>query len=391
MTAYLAIDGNLLERACIVLPRTGAWTADVEHIDAVPTAAVGSSVSLTFGSQTFVGTVVRVQSNQAPGYDTRIVGGAGRLSAVLRVAQFKSPNLQNVLDVAIRDGRETLSSTASSLTTSVNFWERSSRTLGQELDAIAAAAGLEWKVLLDGTIWLGTPEWTESSIDAVDYQVLESHADTGTMLVAAEDPTILTGETFEGLRVGQVIHRIEPDATRTEVYTDTGVDRAMGALDALIRRSAPRDLFAFYEYKVISQSGDTLELGTLDARMPDLSKVPYRLGVPGAVYMVTAGARCLVGFLGGSEQAPYIAGWTAGTPSEVSFPVSSNLYLGANGSGSKVALSPDVDTNFDQLKTALNTWVPVPGDGGTALKTLLTALFATGWPFDTAATKVSAT
>lgn len=390
MTAYLALDGNLLERACIVLPRTGAWTADVEHID-TSTALAGGNCSLTFGTQTFVGTVVRVQSNQAPGYDTRIVGGNGNLSKVLPGAQFKSPTLQNVLDAAIRDGGEELSSTSSTLSTSVNFWERSSRTLGQELDAIAAAAGVEWKVLLGGTIWLGTPDWADSDLDPVDYQVLESHADTGMMLVAAEDPVVLAGQTFEGIRVGQVIHRIEPDATRTEVYTDTGVDRAMGALDALIRRSAPRDLFAFYEYKVISQSGDTLELRTLDARMPDLSKVPYRPGVPGAVYTVAAGARCLVGFAGGSEQTPYIAGWTAGTPSEVSFPVSSDLYLGADGTGSKVALSPDVDTNFDQLRTALNSWVVVPGDGGAALKVLLTALFATGWPFDTAATKVSAT
>lgn len=327
MSAYLALDGNLLERACIVLPRRGAWTADVEHID-TSTAVVGARCSLAFGSQTFVGTVVRVQANQAPGYDTRIVGGAGRLSTILPNAQFKSPTLQNVLDAAIRDGGETLSTTASSLTTQVNFWERSSRTLGQELDAISAAAGREWKVLLDGTIWIGSPGWEDTGLDPDSYQVLESHADTGIRIVAAEDPLILTGQTFESIRVGQVIHRVTAEATRTEVFTDTGVDRAIGALDALIQRGRPVDLHAFYQFQVITQNADdTLELRSLDSRLSDLSKVPMRFGVPGTTADIPAGHVVMVGFAGGNEQDPYVAGWASGNATNLTIQAATKIKL----------------------------------------------------------------
>lgn len=58
-----------------------------------------------------------------------------------------------------------------------------------------------------------------------------------------------------------------------------------------------------------------------------------------------------------------------------------------------VALANLVDQNFNALKTALTSWTPVPNDGGSALKVILTALFGppANWPAGTAATKVKAT
>jgi hypothetical protein len=55
----------------------------------------------------------------------------------------------------------------------------------------------------------------------------------------------------------------------------------------------------------------------------------------------------------------------------------STIELG--GATDAVALASKVDAQLGALKTALNSWVPVPSDGGAALKTILTALFAT-WP-----------
>jgi hypothetical protein len=54
-----------------------------------------------------------------------------------------------------------------------------------------------------------------------------------------------------------------------------------------------------------------------------------------------------------------------------------------------VALATAVGTQLTALKTAINGWVVVPGDGGGALKAALTTLFA-AWPSSVAATKVKA-
>ena len=47
------------------------------------------------------------------------------------------------------------------------------------------------------------------------------------------------------------------------------------------------------------------------------------------------------------------------------------------------ALYDLVDTQLGALATAFGTWVVVPMDGGAALKTLLAALIAGGWPATT--------
>ena len=389
--SYLTLNGAILEQAVITLSRQGAWTADVQHL-VDPSLAVGDSVSLVLGSQTFVGTVARVQFNQSPALDVRIVGGAGHLSDELPVAQFRSPTARNVIDIALQQAGETLALTSDTtgLALQLDFWERSSRTLGQELDALRAAIAADaWRVLADGTVWLGTEAWSAASVAA--YEVLELNADQGLLHIASDDPTVLPGQTIEGIRVGMVIHRIDPDSSRTEVYADDGIDRLLGMFDALVQRGAPLDLFAFYEYTVISQSGSSLELRSLDARMPSLSAVPYYPGIPGVTHTVIAGARCLVGFAGGSEQAPYIAAWTSGTPTTMSLPVTSLLHLGAATGADFVALAALVDAQNAALAAAITSWVPVPTDGGAALKVILMALIATGWPHATAATRVRAT
>lgn len=64
------------------------------------------------------------------------------------------------------------------------------------------------------------------------------------------------------------------------------------------------------------------------------------------------------------------------------------ITIGANaGADDFVALSSLVTAQLNALKAALNSWVPVPNDGGLALKTILTALFAT-WPTTVASATV---
>lgn len=63
-----------------------------------------------------------------------------------------------------------------------------------------------------------------------------------------------------------------------------------------------------------------------------------------------------------------------------------DIRLGSSAASDKVSLSTPTDSNFSQLLTVLQTWVPAPGDGGLALKSAALLLSNTA----TGATKVSA-
>lgn len=392
--SYLTLNGALLTKATIRIPLVGAWVADVEHMTE-PEVGVGDAVSLVFGGQTFVGTVHRVQSGFGSGYDARIVGGSGGLSTVLDPEQYMSPTVGQVLRDAVSDAGETLSGTisADTLATPLRAWARRSQTLGEALDSLSGLLGLRWRVLLDGTIWLGSDPGTAAAL--TDYEMISEDAG-GCVIIAAEEPTILPGEAFVdsffglSFTVGEVRHVVDELKVRTELLSTEAIGRGASMLDALIRRAAPRDLYACYEYEVISQTGDLLELRSQDARLPGLSKVPYRPATPGMSYTVPAGARCLVGFRDGSPQQPYIASWVSGTPSTVSMPVSSLIHLGATTGADFVALAALVEAELSTLKAAINGAAVVAGDGGAAFKANLILALA-GWPGSVGASRVKAT
>ena len=88
-------------------------------------------------------------------------------------------------------------------------------------------------------------------------------------------------------------------------------DRVKGAFRALVRLAMRRiDYVALYPAKVAAQNQDgTLELMPEHSKVPPMSKVPIRLGIPGATVRVSAGARVLVGFENGDPKRPYAGLW----------------------------------------------------------------------------------
>ena len=84
--------------------------ADLE-MQEEPTVAAGDSVTIEYGSQSFVGTVHRVSTFQGRGPDVRIVGGSGQLGTQLQPRQFVTPTAQNVVDAALREATEQLEAT----------------------------------------------------------------------------------------------------------------------------------------------------------------------------------------------------------------------------------------------------------------------------------------
>lgn len=78
----------------------------------------------------------------------------------------------------------------------------------------------------------------------------------------------------------------------------------------LARKLAPLDLDVLYPSTVVGQNADgTLEILPDSARVGSHSSVPIRYPHPGATIEVDSDARCLLGFAGRSELAPYACGF----------------------------------------------------------------------------------
>jgi uncharacterized Zn-binding protein involved in type VI secretion len=90
-------------------------------------------------------------------------------------------------------------------------------------------------------------------------------------------------------------------------------DRVKGGLLGIIRALLrATDLHAHYEARIVSQNDDgTLELAPDDARIPGLSNVPIRYGLPGVSARVKPGGHVMVAFEAGDARRPVATLWNA--------------------------------------------------------------------------------
>jgi hypothetical protein len=84
---------------------------------------------------------------------------------------------------------------------------------------------------------------------------------------------------------------------------------------------------------------------------------------------------------------PFTQPWTGASTTELTVGLDGGLQLRigpssidlGGGATDYVAMASKVDAALGALKTTISAWMPLPGDGGAALKTALLALFAS-WP-----------
>lgn len=103
---------------------------------------------------------------------------------------------------------------------------------------------------------------------------------------------------------------------------------------ALVRAARPTvDYFARYRGEVVAQSGDrkTVDVKPDDSRLPPMTKVRLRLGIPGATVKVSPGAGVLIGWDNGDPQRPYAEAWDYGAKTITLSLVAGKVELGAEG------------------------------------------------------------
>jgi hypothetical protein len=131
-------------------------------------------------------------------------------------------------------------------------------------------------------------------------------------------------------------------------------DRIKGALARFIREvMSDVDYHALYPAKVVSQSGQTVDVVTDDPRFGSVTGVPIRTFAPSVEVTVVPNARVAIGFEAGDPSKPYAAWWEAGSLTSVAIA----------GDTDAAALAAKIDAVFDAFAAA----TPVAQDGGAAI------------------------
>jgi hypothetical protein len=302
------LDGEL------TLPRVGAWHLDM-HADA---ETMTGTLKLSFEGVDMVGTVLR--SGVSGGrLGARIVGGKGGISKEIGVKNYASSagtKISTVLADIMRETGETLSSTSDTavLGRTLPKWERIAGPASHALVNVLETAGAVWRVLRDGTIWVGMPTYPEATVDHV---LIDEDWVNGILTIAPEKADLEPGVTFRGQKIDEVVHRLTPESLRTEAHL-TSVSSSLNRFLAGVRRSI--DYSRPYPGRVSKQNGDgTLQVVPDDERVKGagLDRVPYYVGLPGSTVKVNPGQRVLLAFEAGDPKRPFIGGWQGGAPKEI--------------------------------------------------------------------------
>ncbi|MBI2388632.1 MAG: hypothetical protein HYV09_03360 [Deltaproteobacteria bacterium] len=318
--SFCSLNGLRVLRGSLTLPRLGRWHADLV-VDT--NAPLTGRVTTTFGegAMSFAGTVYRGDVFQ-DSFHCRIVGGANGLSKELPAKYYRGVPMRLPLQDLLAECGETLSASADEAVLA-RLLQKWTRTRGPAAHALAELADLgeaSWRFMPNGSLWIGREGWLEVDFP---HQLLRSDPTDDRIEIASDLPLLRPGTVFAGRRVSAVVHSFGPDKTRTEAWIERDglLDRFKGSLVSIIRSVMSEvDYHKPYPARVVVQDSDgTLQLKPDSDRIPGLTGVPIRYGIPGVTARVPPGTRCIVEFENGDSRTPIVTAFEPGALIELSF------------------------------------------------------------------------
>lgn len=216
--ALLNVNGKGVVSGTILMPRNGAWTADL-IVDSQEAITGAVTIAIDQGP-TLVGTVTRGDVYNDTLY-LRATAGADGLRKLAQPKHYKTTTLRAVLLDLLRKAGEALDSTAdaSTLGLSLPAWTVIQQPTGLAISALmgdARLAGRTWRMLENGRVWVGREAWPESPLkNAIDYQELARLPHEGRSELGFQAPSLLPGTSLGGRHVSYVEHSVKDDCVRT--------------------------------------------------------------------------------------------------------------------------------------------------------------------------------
>jgi hypothetical protein len=310
---YPSAAGAALLAVEVSMPVTSSWHAT---IDLDTEEEPSGPFVFRIGEVEFRCTVVPGRSGHFGGRTKiRVVGGAGGLSKKLKARNYSGgiTTVRQVLDDILRESGESLSSQSdpSILGRQLNSWHRTEQEANRALTMLCDKVGANWRVLRDGTIWIGVDTWPEV---APDGELIDEDWADGVITVSSDNPTGVPGVTISGQQIEQVVHRMDRQGIRSDFYARS----PKSILNRFLRPLRTEiDYTKKYRCRVSAQNSDrTLQLVPDDPKMKGqgLDRVPIRVGLPGMKIFVESGARCNLGFENGDPSQPYATDWDEDCP-----------------------------------------------------------------------------
>lgn len=342
MSDAVFVNGQPVLSLSMHLPLNGAWSAELQASSDKALAA-GAAVTISLpGDVLYQGRVIRAGVVDER-LNLRITGGSPDWLQQVELKHYKASDG----DKALRDLGV---ATEAPLELDLPFWTRPPGTIGMAVQALATAAGVNWRVNPDGLVRI-----REEAPFAVDPKAIEISRDDrrGVVEIAPDVAAVMPGTTVGNDQIGDVIYDFG-DVFRCRYYVQQRA-RIRGALERLVRWVTRDALFlGQYTAIVVTQGGDgTVDLLPDDVRLraQGLQSVPIRHGLPGVKVKVPPGERVLLAFDGGDPRAPYAALWHEGQVLEVQI-----------GGVVPVAMSTQTDANFAAIMAWASTHThPVAG------------------------------
>ncbi|MDD5245468.1 MAG: hypothetical protein PHU49_15780 [Syntrophorhabdaceae bacterium] len=209
-------------KAEITLPKSGPWVAKIE---ANGDTALSGTVTIDFadGSMQLVGTVpTGACEAYADRVLARIVGGAAGLQTTVGGKAYRQATAGLIIGDLLREAGEMLSTTSSAtaLATVFPHWVRLQNPAQRELALLIRRLGVGWRVLADGTVWVGTDAWAESALVTPNYHLIENIKQEARAKIVADVPCVFPGETFLEQHIATVEHFLDGAKLTTMVHFD---------------------------------------------------------------------------------------------------------------------------------------------------------------------------
>lgn len=148
-------------------------------------------------------------------------------------------------------------------------------------------------------------------------------------------------------------------------------DRLTEPLSRFVKGTVPGiDYLTTYRAKVVRQSsnGRTVDIIPDDKRLPAMSAVPLRLGLPGVQVLFKPGAFVQVGWSNGSPQEPWAGLFGGGEPDSTKLVFNALLaFLGGEAGAEPPVKGISYRTAEDLYFNAVNAAIAALGTGLTAL------------------------
>jgi len=197
----------------LTLPKRGNWFAELE-VDA--DAPLASAVVTRDAQHAFVGTALR-QGVVTGTCRIELVGGAGGLRGDVPARSFIGVTARSVVLDTLAAAGERLAATSDTaiLGRVLPYWTRIAGRADEALSVLTDDLGCLWRVLDDGSVWIGAEAYPEVTLDADEID-LDGGAQT--VVIAPTSLSLRPGVTLNGRRVGRVEYSFGRDAPLRAVH-----------------------------------------------------------------------------------------------------------------------------------------------------------------------------